>query len=398
MSETYDAIVLGLGAMGSAALYQLARRGKRVLGVDQFVPPHALGSTHGDSRITRLATGEGGQYVPLVRRSHELWREIERATGEELLTITGGLVIAAPGRRTARPGHEAFLEGTLAAAREHHVAHEVLDAAEVQRRFPQFRLEGDETAYYEPTAGFLRPERCVAAQLALAERHGAQIRRNTRVLALSPAGNDRVTVTTTASEYAAEQLVLTAGPWLAEFLDAELAALFPVYRQVMYWFAPRGSAETFTPARLPIFIWYFGGAGEGYLYGIPLTDESDGGVKIATAQYEATTRPDAVTCEVTADEIGVMYRDFVAGRLPGLSDRCLRTATCLYTVTPDGGFVIDRHPRWPNVLLASPCSGHGFKHSAAIGEALAELVTDGGSRLDLRPFALGRFSHQQTRT
>ena len=393
MAGTFDVIVAGLGAMGSAAAWQLARRGVRVLGLDRHAPPHALGSTHGDSRITRQAIGEGREYVPLALRSFELWRELEAATGESLLTVTGGLIIAGPRSRSSHHGRADFWNTTLAAAREFTIPHEVLTAAELRQRFPQFRLAGDEAGYYEPGAGALRPERCVAAQLALAERHGAELRRNEALLEIVPSsGDDSVTVRTDAGQYTAGTLILAAGPWLARFLEPEYARLFGVYRQVMHWFSPRAAPADYLPGRFPVFIWHFSDGSGAYIYGIPALDGGAGGVKVATGQLEATTSPDRVERTVGADEARRFYATHVANHLPGLGEPGLRAATCLYTVTPDGRFVIDRHPRHPNVLLVSACSGHGFKHSAAIGEAVAEWATEGRSRIDLTPFALDRLT------
>jgi sarcosine oxidase len=383
----YQTIVLGLGAMGSAAAYQLAKRGQRVLGLDQFVPPHAQGSSHGETRVTRQAIGEGAHYSPLSLRSFDLWREIERETGRDLLTVTGGLLISSP----AKVGHNVadFFGNTLAAAKKYRIAHEVLDARGIRRRFPQFNVQDDEIGYLEANAGFLRPEECIRAQLELAVRHGAVIQTGEQVLGFQQHGQT-VTVKTNRGDYTTENLVVTAGAWLPTLLDAQLARTYRVMRQVLYWFEPKESIAPFEIGRMPIFLWEPKGA-DRMLYGFPAIDGERGGVKVASAQYQDTTTADHVDRVVTTDEITRMYETLVGPCFPGLSRRCLKTATCLYTVTPDFGFVIDRHPHQPKVLLASPCSGHGFKHSAAVGEALAELATDGCSRLDLSAFALSRF-------
>ncbi|HEX6104458.1 MAG TPA: N-methyl-L-tryptophan oxidase [Gemmatimonadales bacterium] len=383
----FDTIVVGLGAMGSAAAWQLARRGRSVLGIDRWTPPHPHGSTHGETRITRQAIGEGEHYTPFALRSHELWREIEAATGDDLLTLTGGLIISGPGADATVhvPG---FLETTVAAARRYGIAHEVLDAREIRRRFPAFAVRDEETGYYEPGAGFVRPERCVGAQLRLAERLGATLRFGERVLEVRPDGAG-VLVRTDATRYLAERAVLTAGPWLPELLGPPLARHFTVTRQVLYWFAPSGPVEPFLPERFPVFIWEPAGLPEG-IYGFPAVDGAAGGVKVASAAYGAPTDPDSAMREVTAEEIARMYQTLVAPCFPGLGARCVKATTCLYTVTPDAGFVIDRHPEHDGIILVSPCSGHGFKHSAAVGEAVAEWVTEGRSRLDLTPFGLTR--------
>jgi len=374
--------------MGSAAAFQLAKRGARVLGIDRYAPPHDLGSSHGDTRITRLAIGEGAHYTPLVRRSHEIWREIERETGASLLTQNGGLIISSR-NKTALTHVDAFFANTVAAAQEHGIAHERLDAAEIRRRFPAFAVKDDEFGYYEPEAGFVRPEACVAAQLGLARKYGAEIHTDEKALGFdwTPHG---VSVTTEKARYAADRLIVAAGAWLPWFLGAEYSSVFKVYRQVQFWFEIEGDTAPFRPDRFPVFIWELQKTRQG-IYGFPAIDGAHN-IKIATEQYVATVEPGSVA-EVTPEEIGAMHRDLVAPWLAGMSSRCVRAATCLYTVTPDFGFVIDFHPDSDRVILASPCSGHGFKHSAAIGEALSELVMDGKSRFDLSPFRLARFGN-----
>jgi sarcosine oxidase len=386
--SSFDAIVLGLGAMGSAALYHLAKRGARVLGLDRFSPPHALGSTHGDTRVTRLAIGEGEHYTPLVMRSHVLWRELEIESGESLLTINGGLVISSR-RATAHVHVEHFFDNTLSAARKFGIAHELLDAAEIGERFPQFKVSEDEHGYFEPGAGFVRPERCVSAHLACAERRGAVLRRGERAISFeaTPGG---VRVTTERGMYSAERLVLSAGPWLAELVDASIARHFAVYRQTLFWFEIDRPIEAFEPERFPIFIWELAGRKQS-VYGFPATDGARGGVKVASEQFDAPTTPDVARRNVTDDEIRSMYRDYVVPYISGIGGRCIKTAVCLYTVTPDFGFVLDRHPSSDRVLLVSPCSGHGFKHSPAIGEAVAAIVCNSAPSFDLAPFRLGRF-------
>ncbi|HKU63056.1 MAG TPA: N-methyl-L-tryptophan oxidase [Gemmatimonadales bacterium] len=378
-------VVVGLGAMGSAAAYQLARRGASVIGLDRYAPPHTFGSTHGETRVTRQAIGEGEEYSPFALRSHEIWREVEQATGTDLLTLTGGLIISSSSAGAEM--HVAdFLGTTIAAAQRYGIPHEVLDAAEIRRRFPPFRVKDEETGYFEPGAGFVRPERCVAAQLLLAQRHGATLRLGEEVLEVRPDGGGAV-VRTASETLRADQVVLTAGPWLPK-LAPELGRYFPVTRQVLYWFAPSGPVEPFLPERFPVFIWEPVGLPEA-LYGFPAIDGVAGGVKVASAAYGERVDPDQVRRVVTDEEITAMYR-LVERCFSGISPRCVRSATCLYTVTADAGFVIDRHPEHPQIVLVSPCSGHGFKHSAAIGEAVAEWITEGRSRIDLAPFGLGR--------
>ena len=389
MATEYDAIVLGLGAMGSATLYQLAKRGKHVLGLDQYAPPHTLGSTHGDTRITRQAIGEGAEYVPLTLRSYELWREIEQLTGQDLLTITGGLIMASQSGPDPMHGAESFLKTTIATAEQFGIAHSILETDQIRQRFPQFRLIGDEIGYYEENAGFLRPERCIEAQLALAARFGAAIQTGEQVLAYeTDATNSSVTVRTARGRYTAEKLVIAAGPWIGSLIEDTYVRCFTVYRQVLYWFGLKGPIEPFLPGRFPIFIW---ARPNSSIYGFPAIDGPAGGIKIATEDYTKATTPNTVDRAVSSAEIRAMYEQHIASSFPDVGDTCVKAISCLYTATPDEGFVLDRHPEHPQVIIASPCSGHGFKHSAAIGETLAELVIDGKSRIDISRFSLRRF-------
>lgn len=375
--------------MGAAAAYQLARRGARVLGLDRHAPPHAFGSSHGDTRVTRLAIGEGAHYTPLALRSHEIWREIERETGQDLLTANGGLIISSADT-TASMHVEGFFANTVGAAERFGIAHERLDAAHIRARFPQFAIADNEYGYLEPDAGFVRPEACIRAQLALARKHGAEIHSGETATEFAQT-HDRVTVTTDKGTYAASRLVISAGPWLPQLLSRENAAHFKVSRQVLYWFDVDGPIDPWLPENCPIFIWDLRNRREG-VYGFPAVDGPRGGVKIATEQYLMTTTPEENVRDVTPDEIAHMHARYVAPYFPSLSARCVKAVTCLYTVTPDFGFVIDRHPGMDRVIVASPCSGHGFKHSAAIGEALAGLTLDGQSRFDLLAFGFARFS------
>lgn len=385
----YDVLVLGLGAMGSAAAYQLAKRGKSVLGIDQFSPPHAYGSSHGDTRITRLAIGEGAHYTPLVVRSHELWRAIEKETGADLLNVTGGLIISSSAK-TAMLHVDDFFNNTVAAAEKYRIPHQMLNAAEIRKRFSPFRVRDDEIGYYEPGAGFLRPEACIRAQLQLAEKYGAEIHTNEKALDFH-ASSHEVSVTSDRDTYTAEKLIVAAGAWLPQLIGEKYAAPFKVLRQLLFWFDMAGPITPFLPGICPVFIWELQGP-EQAIYGFPAIDGPKGGVKIATQQYEKATTPDVVDRLVSQQEAAAMYQTYVAPYLPGLSGRCVKAVACLYTVTPDSGFVIDFHSEFDRVILASPCSGHGFKHSAAIGEALAELAIEGATRFDLSAFRIGRFA------
>ena len=387
-TPAYDTIVVGLGAMGSATLLQLARRGQRVLGLDRHDPPHAWGSTHGDTRITRVGIGEGEDYVPLVQRSHQIWREIEAETGADLLTQCGALILA-PGSSTAVVhGKANFVRRTIAAAERFGIPHEVLAPEDCTRRFPQFRLRGDEVVYHEPGGGYVRPERCVEAQLMLARRHGAVVRPNTQVAAITRDGAG-VRVTTTAGDsFIAADAVLAAGAWSPGLAGGALAPHMAVTRQVLHWWVPQDAAA-FAPDRCPVYIWMHGDGPEDSFYGFP-TPPGTEGVKVAMEQYSAIVGdPDHLQRGVTPHEVAAMHRDHLAPRMPGLLPQVFRSAVCPYTMTPDGDFLVARLPDNDRVLLVSACSGHGFKHSAGLGEAVAEMVT-GSRAATLAPFTAAR--------
>jgi sarcosine oxidase len=391
---TYHTIVLGLGAIGSAAAHHLAKLGSHVLGLDQFAPPHAFGSSHGDTRITRLAIGEGTDLTPLALRSHALWRGLEQETGARLLTVCGGLVISTRTQKFVSRGVTQFFANTLAAAQQHGIPHELLDANQIRRRFPQFAVRDYEEGYFEPQAGFLAVEACVRAQLARARRLGADIRVDENVLGFA-ASADAVTVDTDKSSYRADRLLVAAGAWLPQLIGPPVANLFRVTRQVMHWFEIATSAETFSPGACPVFIWELADRPQG-IYGIPAID-APGGVKVAT-ELAHVVDPDSVDRAVAPDEAAAVYADYVAPYLPGLGPRAVRSAVCLYTEAPGGRFVIDSLPEHPRVMFASACSGHGFKHSAALGEALAQRLVHGESTIDLSPYRIAALQQNVERT
>lgn len=386
MTGHADFVVVGLGAMGAACLYQLATRGASVVGVDRWAPPHAQGSSHGETRITREAVGEGADYVPLVRASHRIWRELEAETGEKLFEACGALVIAPGTGESSHHGKPDFVARSAETAAAYDIPHETMTGAEAARRFPQFGLAGDEKVYFEPGGGYVFPERCIAAQLARAVALGAEILSDTQVRSIEPSG-DHVVVETSRGRIVAGQAIVAAGGWAAELLGAPFDRLLTVNRQVLHWFELDDDADWRGEA--PVFIWMHGPTDVDYLYGFPPLP-GDMRVKVATEQYAAATTADAMPREISAEESAGMHRVHVAGRLRGASTRVAKAAACLYTVTPDNGFIIDRHPRMDRVIAISACSGHGFKHSAGIGEAVAKAATTGDWEA-LGAFAVGRF-------
>jgi sarcosine oxidase len=391
MTPVADVLVVGLGAIGSAALYQSAKLGARAIGIDRFVPPHDQASSHGDTRITRQAIGEGRDFVPLVLRSNQIWEELETATGRSLMVRNGGLVLASPDLPGNHHGSTSFVQDTIDVANEFRIAHEVLSSSEIQHRYPQFRLRGDEVGYFESTAGFLRPEACIETQLELAQQQGAQVFTSEIVLELSPLDDGTVEVKTNKNSYSAGHVIVTAGPWIQKLLSEDYRRLFKIYRQVLCWFALAKNPDRYGPERFPIFIWITGNRPCDMMYGFPAVDGPQGGIKIAAEQYEATVDPDAVPRTVSQSEIAALYANYIAPRFPDLSSECLRSSTCLYTVTPDAKFIVDKFRGHRSITFASACSGHGFKHSAALGEALALRALGKPPIVDLAAFTLQRF-------
>lgn len=386
-AEDAQIVVIGLGAVGSAALYQLAKRGVTCIGIDRFEPPHDLGSSHGETRITRQAVGEGADYVPLVSASHRIWGELEAATGEILHVPCGALVLAPGGAPTSHHGKPDFVGRSLATAQAFNIPHEHLDANEIRRRFPHLTVDDDVRAYYEPGAGYVKPERCIAAQLHLAIQHGATIRRNEKVLAVRQASRG-VEVETASGVVRAVHAVVAAGAWVGELLGQPFKHLLTVNRQVLHWFELEPNADL--GKQPPVFIWMHGPSDVDYLYGFPPLPGDDR-LKVATEQYSVATTADLVERGVDPAESADMYATHVEGRVSGVTSKALKATACLYTVTPDLGFIIDQHPSMDRVTVISACSGHGFKHSAGIGFAVAEKLATGQSSIDLRPFSVSRF-------
>lgn len=383
MERTFDVIVIGLGGMGSATAYQLAARGRHVLGLERHTPAHDRGASHGQSRVIRQAYFEDPAYVPLLLRAYELWRQIERETGQDLLVITGGLMIGAP----ASP----VVSGSIRSAQEYGLPHEILDAAELRRRFPPLRPGPDVIALYERQAGFVRPEASVAAHLERAAQLGATLHFEEPVLAweAAPSG-DGVRVTTAAGAYEAERLVVSPGPWAPDVLG-DLHLPLEVERQVMYWFDPLGGIEPFLPDRFPIYIWE--ADSKVLFYGFPAHDGPGGGVKVSFFRApgaRGVCTPETIDRQVHPEEIARM-RGYIAERIPDLNGGYLSAKTCMYTNTPDEHFVIATHPEYPQVAFAAGFSGHGYKFASVIGEIMADLATDGRTGHPIELFAPARF-------
>jgi sarcosine oxidase len=382
MPRLYDACVVGLGAMGSAATYQLARRGLRVIGIDSHAPPHIGGSTHGRTRIIREAYFEHPLYVPLVQRAYECWAELEQESSRTLFTRTGGLMIGPPDGE--------LVSGTLASAREHRLPHEELTAGRIRDRFPGYDPSDDMVGVYEPRAGLLFPELCVSTFLERAAHHGAVLRLSEPARRWE-SDEHEVMVTTAVASYRARHLVLAAGPWMPELLR-DLYLPLEVERQLFHWFEPRGHPDWFRAERSPIALWEFA---RGRL--VATCPDVGHGIKVGIHHEGEITDPIRVRRDVTEEETARVH-ELLERLMPLAAGRLLDATTCLYTNTPDDHFLIDFHPRHPRVVIASPCSGHGFKFSSAIGEILAGLVTEGSSRFDLSPFRIARFDRASRAT
>jgi sarcosine oxidase len=366
----YDVIVVGLGAHGSAAARHLAGRGLSVLGLDRHTPPHTLGSTHGGSRALRLAYHEHRLYVPLVQRALALWRELEAETGRSLFTQSGVLLMGPP--------ESDVLRGAASSADLHGLTCERLTAAEIAARWPAFRPTSEMIGIFEADAGYLNPEACVTAHLELAAAAGAHLRYAEAVHSWQRQGDDLV-VATEQGEYRGRHLVIAAGPWCSELL-ATAAPPLQIERQLQLWFAP---AEA-QPALADCPVYLFEDDRGRHFYGFPLVDGV--GVKVALHHEGALTTMAELQRRVDDAADVAPIRTLLQRFLPAANGPLLRTAVCMYTNTPDGHFLIDHHPGDDHVLVLSPCSGHGFKFAAAVGEVAAQLVCDGRAAADLSLF------------
>jgi sarcosine oxidase len=369
-------VVIGLGATGSAALCQLARRGVRALGIERFELGHAYGSSHGPTRIIRLAHFENAAYVPLMHRAYALWRELETTAGAKLIHATGIAEIGPPDGELVR--------GTIAGASRFGLPHQVIDAKSLMRRYPSFTLPESFVAVLQPDGGYIAAEAALAANIRVAMDAGAAIRTHETVVAIDPLPQG-VRIRTDRAEIETDGAIIAAGPWLARLLP-DLKLPLRVTRQVVGWFAPDDAAQ-FAADRFPVFILE---TEHGHHYGFPVYGRM--GLKIAKHHHrQEVVYPDGYERTVSAvDEAEI--RAPLADYLPAANGRLFGAQTCLYTMTPDETFIIDRMPGFPHVVIASPCCGHGFKFSPVVGEILADLITQGTTAHDIRPFRLQRFA------
>ncbi len=396
--QTYDVIVLGAGGVWSAALYELARRGVRAVGIDRYCPPHDLGSSHGQTRVIRQAYFEHSDYVPLLKETYRLWRELEAATGRKLFHQVGLLEVG--------PADGVVVPGVLRAAAEHGLAVEQLSPGDVERRWPGLRVLDDLVGVFESSAGYLLVEDCVAANLAAAQAAGATLLADT-VVDEWTADDRGVRVRTSAGEIAAAKLIIAAGSWAGSLLG-DVPLKLSVRRKSLFWFET-DSPQYDVAAGFPVYLFElpagprgavsprlsFSSLGEtrpraGVFYGFPRIDGRS--VKVAEHTGGAAV-DDPATVNRAIDSIEQRrVEDFLVAHLPEVSPRVVDHAVCLYTMSPDEHFIVDRHPAHANVVFAAGLSGHGFKFTPVLGRALADLALDGSTPLAIDFLSLNRFS------
>ncbi len=371
----YDAIVIGVGGMGSAALYQMARRGMKVIGLDRYDIPNDMGSSHGISRIIRLTYHEDPSYVPLLRRSYELWRQLENTANERLLISTG---IINAGKETS-----SVFQGSKESCEIHNVPYEVMSGPEVNQRFPGYRLPEDSVAVYQADGGFLLSERCIVANVNAALELGAEVHGREPAIFWRPT-RAGVRVETHRSDYDARRLVIAAGAWSGE-MESILKPIAIPERQVLGWFQP-SQPELFRPDRFPVFSAEFE---EGRYYGYP--SYGIPGFKIGKYNHlRQQVSPDSMDRDAHPED-EMALRGFTRRYMPLAAGPTLALKTCIFTNTPDEHFILDVHPGYPQVSIAAGFSGHGFKFCSVVGEIMADLAQEGDTRHDLGLFRLNRF-------
>jgi sarcosine oxidase len=375
-SRRYDVIVIGVGGMGSAAVYQLAKRGKRVLGLERFDIPHSMGSSHGVNRIIRLAYYEHPSYVPLLKRAYALWRELEQHVGEQLLYITGSL--------DAGPEAGQIVQGSRASCAEHNLPHELLTGAEVNQRFPGYRLPADHAAVLQPEGGYLLSERCIVAHVTAAQTLGAEVHARERVLGWEPR-SDGIQVTTDHGTFEAERLIVSAGAWVGDLVPGLKPVTSPE-RQVLAWLQPSRS-ELFDAAQFPVFNLQ---VEEGHYYGFPISVVP--GFKFGRYHHlDEQVDPETIDREPNLRDEALL-REFAERYFPEGAGPTMALRACMFTNAPDEHFILDLHPDDSRVVVASPCSGHGFKFCSVVGEIAADLAEAGETRHDIGLFGIGRFA------
>jgi sarcosine oxidase len=375
--RNFEAIVIGSGGMGSSTTYHLAKRGMKTLTLERFSLNHTNGSSHGKSRVIRTVYAEDPFYVPLIKKSFNLWHELEKEWGnDKLLQMTGFLMTGTP--------EGPMITGAFRSAREHNLSNEKMDASEIKQRFQIFNILDDEIGVYDPNAGILFPEKCIEAFTSLAKRSGAEFHFNEQLLKWE-VKDDKVIAKTGEGEYSADKIIFAAGPWLTQLLP-DLKLPLQCERQVVFWFRSLQKPELFKAGRMPIFAWEDKTDRLGY-YSLPDTGE---GVKVGKHHGgEKIISPDQVNREITKEDQSPV-RTFLRERIPWIDGSPISATTCLYTNSPDNHFLIDFHPRYRNMILVSACSGHGFKFASVIGEIVSDLALKGKTSQDISLFGLQR--------
>ena len=374
-TPTFDVIVLGLGGMGAATVFECARRGQRVLGIEQFSLVHNRGSSHGQTRVIRQAYYEHPDYVPLLRRAYDRWYDLEQLSGSRLFVECGVLSLSPPGGEV--------VAGVTQAARAHGLPIEALSHAEIQKRFPEFRVPSDYDGAFEPHAGYLSIEECIQAHLGVAQAARATLHSDERVIRWQATGSG-VEVETTRGRYSADRLIITAGPWAGQTLN-ELGLPLEVLRKPLLWFEVT-EPERLRRDRFPI---YMVESPDGFYYGFPVTDSR--GHKLARHDGGTLVEDPLSPVREQLPEDEGDCRKFLETYLPAAAGRLLHHAVCMYTVTPDRHFILDVHPEHPRVALGAGFSGHGYKFASVIGEILADLSESGRSQLPIDRFHMDRF-------
>ncbi|HEX2622398.1 MAG TPA: N-methyl-L-tryptophan oxidase [Phototrophicaceae bacterium] len=383
MTPAYDVIIVGAGAMGSAAAYHLAKSGQRVLLLEQFEINHQYGSSYGASRIIRYSYDDP-IYVKLARSTYPLWTELEQESGEKLHIVTGGLDFG--------PAGDPRLLDTIHTARETEIPHEMITPREAENRFPQYRMGDEFTVMYQPDSGILRASKCVKVHVELAEKHGAVVMDQTPVTGLT-IHSDSVEVHTADEIYSAARLIITAGGWAGDILSSiGLNLPLSIMRCHEVYFAPTEKPELYEAERMPVFIFHTSKYGEFRPYGLPSIDGS--GVKAGFHGAETFHHPSEIDYTPDTGKLVKQVREYTKSHIPGIAQgKLIQSRVCLYTMTPDEHFIIDTHPAYPHVAIGSPCSGHGFKFSTLIGKILGDLVIHGSTDQDISRFSIARFDN-----
>ena len=376
MAKVFDVGIVGLGAMGSAAMHYLSQEGLSVIGFDRFHPPHNLGSSHGHSRVIREAYFEDPLYVPLVKRAYELWSELEEQSGKELFLQTGGLMMGKP--------DSIIVSGAKESADVHGLPYQLISANEIRERYPMYEITDETIAVWEPRAGILYPEKCIELFLGKAAEQGAETHTSEAVVAWRKI-DSAIEITTKESKYSVGKLILSVGPWMSKLIP-DLNISLQTDRQLLFWFEAAQNQADFKPENFPIFIWEY--EDEKFFYGFP---DLGTGIKVAPHYQGTQCDPESIERDVSEDEIEAI-RSVLSRFLPDANGKLLSSAVCMYTNTEDLHFIIDQHPENDKVWIVSPCSGHGFKFAPAIGEILTNWITTGRSPFKHKLFRLDRFN------